>query len=76
MAPVKVENDNPAGSVPLSDHDTTSPPLEVGSAVVIAVFLVNVRKLGLYDTEDGAISLTTMVMVAVPLPPALVAVIV
>jgi hypothetical protein len=76
MAPVEVENDSPAGSVPVSDHETTAPPLEVGSAVVIAVFFVNVRKLGLYDTEDGAISLTTMVMVAVPLPPAFVAVIV
>jgi len=76
MAPVEVENDSPAGSVPVSDHDTTAPPVEVGTAVVIAVFFVNVRKLGLYDTADGAISLTTIVTVAVPLPPAFVAVIV
>tara|TARA_A200000113_G_scaffold117606_1_gene105483 strand:- start:1569 stop:1712 length:144 start_codon:yes stop_codon:yes gene_type:complete len=47
MAPVDVENDSPAGSVPVRDHETTAPPLEVGVAVVIAEFLVNVRKLGL-----------------------------
>ena len=76
MAPVEVENDSPAGSVPVSDHDTTVPPLDVGVAVVIAVFFVNVKKLGLYDTDVGAISLTTIVTVAVPLPPAFVAVIV
>jgi hypothetical protein len=76
MAPVEFENDSPAGSVPVSDHDTTAPPLEDGVAVVIAVFFVNVRKLGLYDTDVGAISLTTIVTVAVPLPPAFVAVIV
>ena len=76
MAPVEVEKDSPAGSVPVRDHETTAPPLEVGVAVVIAEFLVNVRKLGLYETEDGAMSLTTIVTVAVPLPPAFVAVIV
>ena len=76
MAPVEVENDNPAGSVPVSDHDTTAPPVEDGNAVVMAESLVNVRKLGLYDTADGAMSLTTIVTVAVPLPPAFVAVIV
>jgi len=76
MAPVEFENDSPAGSVPVSDHDTTAPPLEDGVAVVIAVFFVNVRKLGLYDTDVGAISLATIVTVAVPLPPAFVAVIV
>ena len=76
MAPVEVENDSPAGSVPVSDHDTTVPPLDCGVAVVITVFFVNVRKLGLYDTADGAISLTTIVTVAVPVPPEFVAVIV
>jgi len=76
MAPVEVEKDSPAGSVPVSDHDTTAPPSEVGVAVVMAESFVNVRKLGLYETEDGAMSLTTIVTVAVPLPPAFVAVIV
>tara|TARA_A200000159_G_C7034453_1_gene219403 strand:- start:243 stop:473 length:231 start_codon:yes stop_codon:yes gene_type:complete len=76
MAPDVVEKDRPAGKVPESDHDTTAPPLEVGRAVPIGVSLVNVRKLGLYETEDGAMSLTTIVTVAVPLPPAFIAVIV
>ena len=76
MAPVVVEKDSPAGKVPEIDHDTTAPPIEVGKAVPIVVSLVNVRKLGLYETEDGAMSLTTIVTVAVPLPPAFIAVIV
>jgi hypothetical protein len=42
----------------------------------MAESFVKVRKLGLYETEDGAMSLTTIVTVAVPLPPAFVAVIV
>jgi hypothetical protein len=50
------------------------PPLTVGVVVVIAVSLVNVKVLGLYDKEDGATSLTTMVRVAVSLPPVLSAV--
>ena len=76
MAPVEVEKDSPAGSVPVSDHDTTAPPSEVGVAVVMAESFVKVRKLGLYETEDGAISLTTIVTVAVSVPPVLVAVMV
>jgi len=44
-------------------------------AVVIAVPFVNVSEFGLYAME-GAMSLTTMVTVAVSLPPVLVAVIV
>ena len=76
MAPVEVEKDSPAGSVPVSDHDTTAPPSDVGVAVVMAESFVKVRKLGLYETEDGAMSLTTIVTVVVPLPPAFVAVIV
>jgi hypothetical protein len=35
---------------------------------------VNVNGLSLYETEDGITSLTTMVTVAVELPPLLVAV--
>ena len=63
MAPVELEKDSPAGGVPVSDRDTTVPPLDVGVAVVMAESLVNVRKLGLYDTDDGAMSLTTIVTV-------------
>lgn len=74
IAPVEVENDRPAGSVDEIDQDVTAPPLEVGVTVVMVESLLNVRKLGLYVTEDGATSLTTIVNVVVPLPPAFVAV--
>ena len=66
--------DKPAWSVGETDHDVIVPPLTVGVVVVIAVSLVNVKVLGLYDKEDGATSLTTMVRVAVSLPPVLSAV--
>ena len=74
IAPVEVEKDRPAGSVDEIDQEVTAPPLEVGVTVVMAESLLNVRKLGLYVTEDGATSLITMVTVGVPLPPAFVAV--
>ena len=54
----------------------TTPPVEVGVAVVIALSLIRVSELGLYATVEGATSLTWIVTVAVSLPPALVAVIV
>ena len=54
---------------------TTAPPVDVTVAVVIGVPFSNVRELGLYEI-DGAISLTTIVTVAVSVPPVLVAVIV
>ena len=69
IAPVVPSNDKPAGSVGKTDHDVMVPPLIVGVAVVIAVSLVSVKLLGLYDKEDGAMSLTTIVRVAVSLPP-------
>ena len=74
IAPVDESNEMPAGSDGLIDHETTVPPLDVGVAVVIAESLAKVMKLGLYATDDGAMSLTWMVTVTVPLPPALVAV--
>jgi hypothetical protein len=74
IAPVVESKDKPAGSVGETDHDVIVPPLTVGVVVVIAVPLVNVKLLGLYDKEDGATSLTTMVRVAVSLPPVLSAV--
>ena len=73
--PVEVSSDNPAGSDGDTDHVTTVPPVDVGDVVVIAVPLVNVKELVLYEMT-GAMSLTTMVIVAVSLPPVLVAVIV
>ena len=76
IAPVVESKDKPAGSVGETDHDVIVPPLTVGVVVVIAVPLVNVKVLGLYDKEDGAMSLTTMVTLAVSLPPVLLAVMV
>ena len=73
--PVEVSSDKPAGSDGDTDHVTTVPPVEIAGVVNIAVPLVNVNVLELYEMF-GAISLTTMVIVAVSLPPVLVAVIV
>ena len=47
IAPVEVEKESPAGRVAEIDQEVTVPPLEVGVTVVMAVFLVNVRVLGL-----------------------------
>ena len=66
--------DKPAGRPGETDHEVTVPPVIDGVTVVIAVPFVNVNEFGLYAKEDGAISLTTMVTVAVSLPPVLVAV--
>ena len=75
MSPVEVSSDKPAGSDGETEYETTVPPVEVTVAVVIAVPLVNVNELVLYEIT-GAMSLTTMVMEAVSLPPVLLAVIV
>lgn len=76
IAPVEESKDKPAGREGKTDHDVMVPPLTVGVAVVIAVFLVSANELGLYVREDGATSSTTMVTVAVSLPPVLPAVMV
>ena len=65
----------PAGSDGETEYETTVPPVDVGDVVVMAVPLVNVNELVLYEMT-GAISLTTMVIVALSLPPVLVAVMV
>ena len=76
IAPVELSNDNPAGRAGVISQFITTPPVEVGVAVVIALSLIRVSELGLYATVEGATSLTWIVTVAVSLPPALVAVIV
>ena len=76
MAPVEVLKERPLGSEGEIDHEVTVPPLALGVAVVMAVSLVSVNGLPLYTMEDGMISLTVMVTVAVALPPVLLAVIV
>ena len=76
IAPVDESKDKPAGSEGDTDHEVMVPPLTVGVVVVIAVPLVSENELGLYVIDDGATSLTTMVTVAVSLPPVLLAVMV
>ena len=76
MAPVEVLKERPLGIEGEIDHEVTVPPLALGVAVVMAVSLVSVNGLPLYTMEDGMISLTVMVTVAVALPPVLLAVIV
>ena len=70
-----MSKERPVGNVGVIAQVTTVPPPEVGVAVVIAVPFVRVYVLGEY-AMTGAASLTTMVIVAVSLPPVLVAVMV
>ena len=75
MSPLEASIERPAGRVGEIAQVTTVPPPVVGEAVVIAVPFVRVYEFGEYAIT-GAASLTTMVIVAVSLPPVLVAVIV
>ena len=68
--------DKPAGREGETDHEVIVPPFTVGVTVVIAVPLVSVNEFGVYVSEDGATSLTTMVTVTVSLPPVLLPVMV
>ena len=47
MAPVEESRESPAGSEGETDQVVMVPPLEVGVTVVMAVFFVSVRELGL-----------------------------
>ena len=76
IEPVEESKDKPAGSDGDIDQLVIVPPFTVGVAVVMAVPLVKVNTLGLYVSDEGATSLTTIVTVTVSLPPVLVAVIV
>ena len=76
MVPVEESIANPAGRDGETDQEVTGPPLVVGVTVVIAVPLVSVNEFGVYVSEDGATSLTTMVTVTVSLPPVLLPVMV
>ena len=71
MVPVEESSANPAGRDGETDQEVTGPPLVVGVTVVIAVPLVSVNEFGVYVSEDGATSLTTMVTATVSLPPVL-----
>ena len=76
IAPVEESKDKPAGREGETDHEVIVPPFTVGVTVVIAVPLVSVNEFGVYVSEDGATSLTTMVTVTVSLPPVLLPVMV
>ena len=74
IAPVEESSARPAGS----DGHTNQPRVRPSSAadvtVVMAVSFVSVKEFGLYVSEDGTTSLTSMVTSAVVLPPVLLAV--
>jgi len=76
ITPVDESITNPAGSDGSTAQEMTVPPLDVGEAADIAESFVNVNGLPLYETEDGIMSLTTMVTVVVASPPVFVAVMV
>ena len=73
MAPVEESRDNPAGKDGETDQEVIVPPPTVGVSVVMVVPFSKVREVEPYEMV-GATSLTTMVMLAVSLPPVLVAV--
>ena len=74
IAPVEPSITRPAGSDGDDVQLVTVPPVDVGVTVVIALPLVNVNEFGLYAIDVGATSSTSMVIVAVSLPPVLLAV--
>ena len=74
MVPDDESKERPDESVGDIVQEVTVPPLAVGVTEVMALLSVKVKELGLYDTEDGAASLTTMVTVDEALPPELVAI--
>ena len=74
ISPFEVEKARPAGSVGVMAQEVTAPPDADGVAAVMVVPFVRVNGVPLYETECGERSFTWMVTVAVPLPPAFVAV--
>tara|TARA_B100000003_G_C10916126_1_gene365304 strand:+ start:845 stop:1165 length:321 start_codon:yes stop_codon:yes gene_type:complete len=58
IVPVTLLNERPAGRTSEICQRVTAPPLNTGVAGVMSESLVNDKKLGLYETEDGATSLT------------------
>ena len=75
IAPVEESRDNPAGKDGETDQEVIVPPPIVGVSVVIVVPFSKVREFEPYEIVGGT-SLTTMVTLAVSVPPVLVAVIV
>ena len=75
IAPVEESKERPAGKDGETDQEVIVPPPTVGVWVVMVVPFSKVREVEPYEMV-GATSLTTMVMLAVSVPPVLVAVIV
>ena len=75
IAPVEESRDNPAGKDGETDQEVIVPPPIVGVSVVIVVPFSKVREFEPYEIVGGT-SLTTMVTLAVSVPPVLVAVMV
>jgi hypothetical protein len=75
MAPVEESKERPAGKPGETVHEVIVPPPTVGVSVVMVVPFSKVRELEPYEMVGGT-SLTTMVILAVSVPPVLVAVIV
>ena len=75
MAPVEESRERPAGRLGETVHEVMVPPPTVGVSVVMVVPFSRVRELEPYEIVGGT-SLTTMVMLAVSVPPVLVAVMV
>ena len=74
ISPVEVLKERPAGKAGVIDHEATGPPLAVGTTGVMLVPFSAVRELGLNVMPDGGATSTSTVMVAVALPPVLLAV--
>ena len=75
IAPVDEPRERPAGKDGETDQEVIVPPPTVGVSVVMVVPFSKVREVEPYEIVGGT-SLTTMVMLAVSVPPVLVAVIV
>ena len=74
ISPVDESMESPDGRDGLTDHEVIVPPFTVGVTAVIAVPLVRVNEFGLYESEEGATSMTSMVRITLSLPPVLLAV--
>ena len=75
IAPVDESRERPAGKPGETVHEVIVPPPTVGVSVDMVVPFSRVRELEPYEMV-GATSLTTMVTLALSVPPVLVAVIV
>ena len=75
IAPVEESRERPAGRLGETVHEVIVPPPTVGVSVVMVVPFSKVREFVPYEMV-GASSLTTMVTLAVSVPPVLVAVMV